>query len=45
MQESAKAAFSFVRSNTQLLGIDEDDFAKSVSNVTSIRFNVSKSTS
>ena len=29
MQESAKAAFSFVRSNTQLLGIDEDDFAKS----------------
>ena len=29
MQESAKAAFSFVRSNNQLLGIDEELFAKS----------------
>ena len=29
MQESAKAAYSFVRSNNQLLGIDEELFAKS----------------
>jgi ATP-dependent Lon protease len=29
MQESAKAAFSFVRSNTQMLGINEELFAKS----------------